>query len=110
MLNWKRVGCFFLAVMMVAGCVSRRAGDRTGVIEAPKPTRLMASASGTDYSTLGRGYSAYITQCAQCHVYMLPDDLSRAAWHKSTWNVGMEKADEQALVKYLLAEIKTRKY
>jgi hypothetical protein len=95
-------------VVMGCGCTSKNEGEWSGIIKAPQPTRGMASASGTGIDTLGRGYSAYLKQCAQCHVYMLPDDLSRASWHKMTWNVGMEKVDEQALVQYLLAEIKTR--
>lgn len=95
-------------VVMGSGCASKSGGESSGVMKAPQPTQGMAAASGTDMDTLGRGYSAYLKQCAQCHVAMLPDDLSRASWHKMTWNVGMEKEDEQALVRYLLAEIKTR--
>ena len=91
-----------------AGCSLKSDTDRSGVVQAPEPTRRMARASGTDYETLGRGYSAYIKQCAQCHAYKLPDDLSRAEWHKENWNVGMEKADGVALLQYLAAEIKTR--
>ena len=102
------LGVVGLVMIAVAGCAAHRGGVQTGVIEAPKPTRMMARATGNDLNTLGRGYSAYMTQCAQCHEYKLPDDLSRAAWHKANWNVGMEKEDEQALVKYLLAEIATR--
>jgi mono/diheme cytochrome c family protein len=102
-------GILMMAVVaMGSGCASKSGGGPSGAIEAPQPTQAMAVASGTDMDTLGRGYSAYLKQCAQCHVSKLPDDLSRASWHKMTWNVGMEKVDEQALVQYLLAEIKTR--
>lgn len=97
-----------IVVSMSGGCASKNGDDVSGGIRAPQPSQSMAVGSGTDIDTLGRGYSAYLKQCAQCHVYMLPNDLSRASWHSMTWNVGMEKVDQQALVQYLLAEIKTR--
>ena len=97
-----------VVIVMGSGCGSNNGGESSAVIEAPVPTQAMAAASGIDIDTLGRGYASYLKQCAQCHLPMLPDDLSRASWHEMTWNVGMQKADEQALVQYLLAEIKTR--
>ncbi len=106
--SWAGGIAMMIVVVIGGGCASKNGGGPSGVMKAPQPTQAMVAASGTDMETLGRGYSAYLKQCAQCHVAMLPDDLSRASWHKMTWNVGMEKADEQALVQYLLAEIKTR--
>jgi len=113
MQNWTgKIGILFgllsFVAVLIAGCVSSSGGKNDGVIAAPKPTRAMAEATGNDLDELGRGYVAFVTQCGQCHDYMLPDDLSRAAWHKANWSAGMEKKDEQALVKYLLAEIATR--
>jgi hypothetical protein len=110
-LNMKIVltGGSLIVLGIVAGCVSvQESGGQSQVVQAPKPTRRMAVMSGVDYETLGRGYSAYIKQCAQCHEYKLPDDLSRAEWHRENWNVGMEKKDGLALLQYLKAEIKTR--
>jgi len=100
-----------LGAIVVAGCATHQKESKNGVVvveKAPKPTARMAKISGYDLDELGRGYSAFMVQCAQCHEYKLPNDLSRAAWHQANWNVGMEKEDEQALVKYLLAEIASR--
>ena len=58
----------------VAAGVSSCSGGSSSVLAAPQPTQKMATASGTDYATLGRGYSAYLKQCGQCHGYMLPDE------------------------------------
>jgi len=107
-INVVLAGVSLVVVWGLGGCAATDRGNGNGAVKAPEPTSRMARVSGTDYETLGRGYSAYIKQCAQCHEYKLPDDLSRAEWHQENWNVGMEKEDGQALIQYLLAEIKTR--
>ncbi len=114
--KWNRASVLLpIVISVLSGCGMFGRADHESVngsnsIQAVKPTRLMALSSGTDYDTLGRGYVAYRKQCGQCHVYRLPKVLSKdkIAWHKTNWNVGMEKEDEIALLKYLSAEIKTR--
>ena len=67
----------------------------------------MAKQSGASMETLGRGYSLYHTQCAQCHELKMPKDMRVDEWHTivpgMAWNAGLEKSDEEAVMAYLVA-------
>lgn len=74
---------------------------------APEPDAEMERVSGVPLIELQRGKEVYNTQCTRCHVPMLPDEVSEGDWHVvvpgMSWNAGIDKADEEALLSYILA-------
>ncbi|QTN32725.1 cytochrome c [Akkermansiaceae bacterium] len=73
----------------------------------PVPTAAMATRSGQELAALQKGYGVYMSQCARCHEPLMPSDVSSEDWHIVTpgmaWNAGISEADEQAVLKYILA-------
>ncbi len=71
------------------------------------PSVEMASRSGKPLTTLQRGHSVYLAQCTRCHEAKLPESISHEDWHVvvpgMAWNAGISKADEKAVLAYLLA-------
>lgn len=67
----------------------------------------MAKKSGKPIEQLGRGYSLYQTQCAECHELKMPKDMRAGEWHVivpgMAWNAGLTKSDEAAVEAYLVA-------
>lgn len=74
----------------------------------PMPDAQMAKRSGSKLEQLQEGYVVYQKQCRQCHPYpMLPHEVSAGDWHVvvpgMAWNAGIDKAEEEAVLEYLLA-------
>jgi len=67
----------------------------------------MAANSGTKLETLRRGHLVYHTECSRCHVPMKPKEVSGQDWHivvpGMAWNAGISEADEEAVLKYIMA-------
>lgn len=94
-----KVSGVLAAVVLVSGCA---VGSK-----APAPTAQMSEKSGEDLAVLERGYSVYNAQCTRCHEAIMPADISSKEWHVLTpgmaWNAGLSEADEEAVLKYILA-------
>lgn len=73
----------------------------------PVPTSAMAAKSGDNLAVLQKGYGVYMAQCSRCHEPKMPSEISKADWHIVTpgmaWNAGISEADEEAVLKYILA-------
>lgn len=67
----------------------------------------MAQGSGENLATLQRGHALFLSHCGRCHEPQMPASVSAADWHVvvpgMAWNAGLAKADEAAILKYLLA-------
>ena len=96
------VSCMAGVLVLFASCA-----DRSENVKAPLPDASMARQAGTPITTLGRGYSLYQTQCAQCHESKMPKDMRVDEWHTivpgMAWNAGLSKQDEKAVEAYLVA-------
>jgi mono/diheme cytochrome c family protein len=83
-----------------------------GIAEVPNPNASMAKKSGKPLSELQRGHEVYMLQCGQCHRYKLPQDLDIDEWQtavpKMIGHAGLESADEQAVLAYVVA-VKTER-
>lgn len=102
----KKVGFFCGGICLFVWCVASCA-NRSANVKPPLPDATMARQSGVSVKTLGRGYSLYQTQCAQCHELKMPKDMRVDEWHTivpgMAWNAGLSKADEKAVKAYLVA-------
>lgn len=82
-------------------------GTVGGISEVPNPTPEMARASGESLETLQRGHSTYMLKCAECHVYMLPDELFVDEWEDAVpemiAHAGLPAESERAVLAYVLA-------
>ncbi len=82
-------------------------GTVGGISEVPNPSPEMARRSGTSLETLQRGHSTYMLKCAECHDYMIPEDLFVDEWEDAMptmiSHAGLESADEKAVLAYVLA-------
>jgi hypothetical protein len=71
----------------------------------------MALRSKTSLDTLQTGHGVYMRKCGECHVHLLPDEITSKDWHVilpgMAWNAGIEPAEEKALLKYLIAAMHT---
>jgi hypothetical protein len=78
-----------------------------GIVEVPNPNASMARKSGKPLPELQRGHEVYMLQCGQCHRYVLPQDLDVDEWQmevpKMIGHAGLEPADEQAVLAYVVA-------
>lgn len=96
-----------LGVICVLAWLNVSCGNQPDNVMAPRPDKAMASQSGKSIGTLGRGYSLYHTQCAQCHELMMPKDMRVNEWHTivpgMAWNAGLGPSDEKAVEAYLVA-------
>lgn len=92
---------FLIAVVILGACGC--ASDRM----IPVPTAAMAAKSGADLAVLQKGYGVYMAQCTRCHEPMMPSEVSKDDWHIVTpgmaWNAGISEAEEDAVLKYILA-------
>ena len=89
-----------LPIILIAGCVPNQ--------QVPVPDQAMVSKSGIGMKDLHYGHAVYTGKCTKCHDAKRPKEISGGnAWY--LWAVGMSchegitDADEEALVKYLLA-------
>jgi len=73
----------------------------------PVPSVAMAEASGHPVETLEHGRAVYMSECARCHVPLMPDRLGGEDWHVvvpgMAWNAGISEADEEAVLAYVMA-------
>lgn len=73
----------------------------------PAPTEHMAASASTNLATLQRGHQVYLKHCGRCHAYEMPDEVSGPDWHVvvpgMAWNAGISKADETAVLQYVMA-------
>lgn len=87
------------AALLLVGCA-----DKPSV---PVPNAAMAERSGEDVAILNKGHAVYTTHCARCHEPMMPSEVSSEDWHVvvpgMAWNAGISEADEDAVLKYILA-------
>ena len=86
------------------------AGDEPavgGIAEVPNPTPEMAGKSGKPLAQIQRGHVVYMLKCGECHNYQLPEDLDVDEWEdtvpKMIKHAGLEPADEQAVLAYVVA-------
>lgn len=82
-----------------------------GIAEVPNPTPQMAKKSGKSLAEIQRGHVVYMLKCGECHKYQLPADLDVDEWQdtvpKMIKHAGLESADEQAVLDYVIA-VKTQ--
>jgi len=94
---------FPVVMVGLVALVSSCAGPK----QAPLPSPEMATRSGKPLTTLQRGHAVYLAQCTRCHEAKLPETISHEDWHivvpGMAWNAGISKADEKAVLAYLLA-------
>lgn len=78
-----------------------------GISEVPNPTPAMAARSKKPLETLQRGHEVYMLKCGECHEYMLPEKVDIEDWEdvmpKMIGHAGLEKADEKAVLAYVVA-------
>lgn len=86
------------------------AGDEPavgGIAEVPNPTAEMAKKSGKSLEQIQRGHVIYMLKCGECHSYQLPENLDVDEWEdtmpKMIQHAGLESADEQAVLDYVVA-------
>jgi len=83
-----------------------------GIAEVPNPSASMAQKSAKPLSQLQRGHEVYMLHCGECHRYKLPQDLDIDEWQtavpKMIGHAGLEKADEKAVLDYVVA-VKTER-
>jgi len=75
--------------------------------QIPIPNQAMADKSGQNLATLQRGHAVYMSHCSRCHEPMMPSKVSGEDWHTvvpgMAWNAGISAAQEDAVLKYILA-------
>lgn len=90
-----------VAVSLGVGCVSKK--------QIPVPDAAMVARSGQSLEILQQGHAIYMIQCGRCHEPMMPSEVSSADWHLvvpgMAWNAGISKADEDAVLKYIMAAL-----
>ena len=93
---------FLLLLIALCGIVSCASSKRV-----PVPDVKMATKSPVDIEELKRGYEIFTTNCIRCHEQRTPDQISENNWHAvmpaMAWNAGLTKADEEAVMKYVMA-------
>ncbi|MGJ8642573.1 MAG: c-type cytochrome [Luteolibacter sp.] len=99
-----------IALSSACSVVEDRQGEgrQRGVSEsAPLPDANMATRSGNSLGTLETGHGVYMRKCGECHTHLLPDQVTSDSWHAivpgMAWNAGIEPAEEEALLAYMLA-------
>jgi cytochrome c5 len=94
---------FSLMILGACALLASCAGPR----QAPLPSVEMSARSGKPLTTLQRGHAVYLAQCTRCHEAKLPETITHEDWHivvpGMAWNAGISKADEKAVLAYLLA-------
>ncbi len=82
-----------------------------GIAEVPNPTAEMAKKSGKSLPQIQRGHVVFMLKCGECHKYELPENLDVDEWQdtvpKMIKHAGLDAADEQAVLAYVVA-VKTQ--
>jgi hypothetical protein len=99
---------FVILLLALTSACSVVVNRKRGVSEsAPVPDVRMAIRSGKSLETLQTGHGVYMRKCGECHTHLLPDQVTSDGWHVivpgMAWNAGIEPADEEALLNYMLA-------
>lgn len=78
-----------------------------GIAEVPNPSPTMAKKAGKSLSQIQRGHVVYMLKCGECHNYKLPQNLDVDEWQeavpKMIKHAGLESADENAVLDYVIA-------
>lgn len=78
--------------------------ERTS-LDAPIPDKKLAQKYQVSLSQIGLGHAIYLRKCGECHLHVLPDQVTEQQWHvivpKMSWNAGLTSEDEKALHQYL---------
>lgn len=83
-----------------------------GIAEVPNPSPAMAQKAGKPLAQIQRGHEVYMLKCGECHKYQLPQNLDVDEWEetipKMIKHAGLEHADEQAVLAYVVSVKKSR--
>jgi cytochrome c5 len=97
---------FHITLLFAAFAMSSCVVDQMEKL-APRPTPAMSVESGVSLTKLENGRTIFLANCGRCHEHQFPDTVSQADWHVvvpgMSWNAGISKNDQQALLSYLLA-------
>ena len=78
--------------------------ERTS-LDAPIPDKKLAQKYRVSLSQIGLGHAIYLRKCGECHLHILPDQVTEQKWHvivpEMSWNAGLTLEDEKALYQYL---------
>jgi cytochrome c5 len=87
------------SVVLIAGCA-----PRPGPL--PVPDAVMAGNAGVSLDSLQKGYRVYVSQCGRCHELISPKAVETSDWKLlipgMCWNAGLSKADEAAVMNYVM--------
>lgn len=71
------------------------------------PSQTLAKKSGSSLKELHIGFGVWARECGKCHEHVFPEDVSTETWHAATprmaWNANITDAEQDALLKYILA-------
>lgn len=111
----KKTALLFTTCLMVSSCsenwqhhhetsMSSLQEERTS-LDAPIPDKKLAQKYQVSLSQIGLGHAIYLRKCGECHLHVLPDQVTEQQWHvivpKMSWNAGLTSEDEKALHQYL---------
>jgi hypothetical protein len=111
----KKTALLFTTCLMVSSCSenwqhhhetskSSLQEERTS-LDAPIPDKKLAQKYQVSLSQIGLGHAIYLRKCGECHLHVLPDQVTEQQWHvivpKMSWNAGLASEDEKALHQYL---------
>ena len=87
-------------MLLMAGCAPEP-------VALPVPDAAMAGNADVSLESLQKGYRVYVSQCGRCHELIAPATVKTADWKLlipgMCWNAGLSKADEAAVMHYVLA-------
>jgi len=79
--------------------------DERTSLDAPIPDKKLAQKYQVTLSQIGLGHAIYLRKCGECHLHILPDQVTEQKWHvivpEMSWNAGLTSEDEKALYQYL---------
>jgi len=79
--------------------------DERTSLDAPIPDNKLAQKYQVSLSQIGLGHAIYLRKCGECHLHVLPDQVTEQQWHvivpEMSWNAGLTSEDEKALHQYL---------
>ena len=114
-MNLQKTFLLFTTCLMVSSCSenwqhhhenskSSSQEERTS-LDAPIPDKKLAQKYQVSLSQIGLGHAIYLRKCGECHLHILPDQVTEQQWHvivpEMSWNAGLTLEDEKALYQYL---------
>ncbi|YCM45755.1 hypothetical protein V2O64_06980 [Verrucomicrobiaceae bacterium 227] len=101
----------FISCSFQKSKLPKPSGDRTS-LDAPVPDEAMAKKYQFDLDQVGLGHAIYMRKCGECHLHVLPDEVTSNNWHVivpgMSWNAGISPAEEKALLAYLQVAAKEK--